>query len=250
MMRRRWLRCITLALVLTATACAGGASRPDTAGSTVPQASATKPPTEPSAEPAGEPSTEGTGSESPQSPHNAPSVTVTSPSLRSLIAGGLPSFTDSRQTLCSEYENSFSVFKEDVAVAEVIISPEGAFVRDDAACAGNKRPLCFDFVFPAGQADSCFVGIRWRPEMGVTMGNVTLRLTAHCESRADELCEQLEDPLPPGGTNVEALNSRDLKAILPEGGTQSTSAPRPDPGIGPFSAESSPAAGPFASPAS
>jgi hypothetical protein len=139
-----------------------------------------------------------------------------------------------------------SVLDEDLVVAEVNLSPEGAFVRDDAAFPANRMP-CFDFVFRAGAGSTCYVGVRWLPETGVTAGEVTLRLTAVCESREDRLCEQLADPPPPGGTNVVALRSTPLSAKLPEGGTQSTSVPPTNSGTGSSSAGLSPPVGPSAS---
>jgi hypothetical protein len=224
MVRRCWIKCATLASVLAATACAPEASTPD-AGSTGPLSSVTKTATDIPTEPATDPSTEGTGAESPQSPNNAPSVVVASP-LDSL--NELKFFTVGNPTNCFAH-NLVRTIGEDVAVAEVILSPEGVFIRDDAACSADNRPLCFDFVFPAGQQSRCYVGVRWRPETGVTSGKLTLKLTAICVSRDDRLCADLADPPPPGGTSVVALSSTDLRKspFNPDTGSPSVGPPPP-----------------------
>jgi hypothetical protein len=228
MTRRRWLRCIVLTPVLVAAACGPGSPRsansevqhttpPSTPGTSNPAAPhgsgptnpLPQPPPEPPPEPSTKPTTEGTGPETPQTPKNQPAVTLAAP-LRSLFANLV--FSASHPTRCVGYP--LAVLDEDAAVAEVTLSPEGAFVRDDAACAGG--PQCVGFVFRAGQPGICNVGVRWIPETRVTGGEATVRLTVLCRSQLDRLCMRLPSPPPPEGTNVVAVAIRSLKAVLPD----------------------------------
>lgn len=240
-MKRRWLACMMLSVLLAGTACGAGTSS-DSAGesssgpmSAVPSKSGTSTPTSnaPTAslppngsgapgtpglsnEPATEPATEATSGETPQNPNGKPSVQV-GWVLRSLWIG-LP-VRDDHPATCHRVSPVIRVFQEDLAVTAVTVGPVKVFFRDDSICAaGSAR--CSGLVIRAGHRLDCVVGIRWIPITRRSTGTAVLRFEGVCKSATDDLCKDpnVPDPIPPGGIAVHAewvINLKVKDQLLP-----------------------------------
>jgi hypothetical protein len=153
------------------------------------------------------PPPEGTGRERPQSPGGSkPVVMLAGPT----VEGGAPDFTLDDRDQCASFLLT-EPLNEDVRVEKVSFAPSGAFVRDDSPC--GDATLCFGYVFPKG-AGSCAVGIRWKPETGISAGTAALTLGAICTTRQDVLCSELKEPTSSDGVAVRFSGGWGLHSVL------------------------------------
>lgn len=208
---RDWFSCIAVALGLAATACGANTSTSG-GGSTISSPA-------PQSETFTSPPAETSGPEPPRSPVTGkPVVQLAGPS----VEGGVATFTVADPTQCGIFFMNH-VLSEDVRVEQVSLTPAGAFVRDDSACATDSA-LCFGYVYRGGRTGTCFVGIRWRPGTQTTRGEAALTLGAICRTRDDVLCAELSEPPPPEGTAVWFRAAWGLQAT---GGTQGSTTGSP-----------------------
>jgi hypothetical protein len=212
MTRRRWLACTTLLTLLTCAGCTAGAppaSDTTPSGTRSPTDSRTITGSDPPTLTASDPPTHSGGPESPQSPDEKSSITVpiVLESLRERTF-----FTEGAPTSCDE-TLPHEIFNEDLTVTKVRLSPADEFVQDDSACPA-EAVLCREFVFLLGQHTACSVGVRWIPRDHSAGGAMTVRMTAVCRTRDDELCHGLTDPPPEGGTQVTAVAILRLRVRL------------------------------------